>query len=476
MKKNINKLITYANECNLLKQRDNVYMYNVLCEILDVEVNDTYRYTNCDVHIDDLLDEIANAYKNFETPGQKEQFKSKIIGTIMPRPAEIETRFDELYIMSPNHATAYYYQLVKDANYVKERMNKKNIIYQIDSKYGLMDITINIAKPEKTTEEIALLKKEKKVNWPLCFLCKEQEGFYGNIKNPDRANHRLVSIDLNNTKWYFQYSPYSYFNEHAIVLSSEHKDMSIGRETFDNLLTFVEKFPHYMIGSNADLPIVGGSMLTHDHYQAGNYEFPIFSAKSTRLKTINNVEIHSILWPLHTVKLIGNEHEEILETALLVLEKWKYYEDVENNIFSATNEPHNTITPIVTSSNGRYEMYLILRNNYQSKENPDGIFHVHTSRHHIKQENIGLIEAMGLAVLPGRLKYELEEIASCLSLPQQLEKHRIMYDRMLKDKPKDKLEYLYKLTGEIFIEGLNDCGVFKYNEEKYFDFIRSISE
>lgn len=476
MKTNINKLITYANQRKLLDERDNPFMYNTLCYLLDVSVNEGYCYEECNLQIDDLLEEIACAYSPFETQVEKELFKSKIIGTVIERPSIVETKFNKLCEVDPKLATDYLYKFAKDVNYIKARQIEKNIKYQVDSKYGKIDITINLSKPEKSTKEIELLSQALDNKWPPCFLCKEQEGLYGSLKNPDRSNHRLISLDLNGSKWFLQYSPYSYFQEHAIVLSSEHRDMKINRETFDNLIEFVNQFPHYMIGSNADIPVVGGSMLTHDHYQAGNYEFSLFRAKTKLEKKINNVQVHSVVWPMHTVKLISTNSNNLLDVAELVLNKWIAYEDVENGIYKYTNERHNTITPIVRKENNRFEMYLILRNNYTNLELPSGVFHVDKSRHNIKRENIGLIEAMGLAILPSRLKNELKIIASSEKLPSNLSYHQQLFDQMIVDEPSDRLRYLYNLTGEIYVECLADCGVFKFNEHKYIEFIKRIDE
>lgn len=473
---NINKLITYANNHNLLDQRDNAYIYNSLCYLLNIEVTAAYEAIAGEEHIDDLLELIADGYQTFETKTEKELFKSKVIGIVIDRPSNIEAKFNRLYAQSPKLATDYFYQFAKDVNYVKEREVAKNVIYSVDSKFGRIDITINLSKPEKSTKEIEMLKQVAASNWPLCFLCKEQEGLYGSLKNPDRSNHRLIGLDLNDKPWFLQYSPFSYFNEHSIVLSSEHEDMKINRTTFSNLIEFVKLFPHYMIGSNADIPIVGGSMLTHDHYQSGNHEFPIFKAKSVVEDKIGDVDLHSVIWPLHTVKLVSSDSAQLLDVAEVVLNKWLNYEDIENNIYKFTTARHNTITPIMRNVDGVFEMYLILRNNYTTTEHPTGLYHVDKSRHHIKRENIGLIEAIGLAVLPARLKAELEEIAGATELPAHLVMHKRLYDEMNESNPTERKQFLYDLVGNIFVEALTDCGVFKYNEDKYYQFIRSINE
>ncbi len=358
---------------------------------------------------------------------------------------------------------------------MKERQVAKNIVYKVDSKYGKIDITINLSKPEKSTKEIEMLKKATASNWPSCFLCKEQEGLYGSLKNPDRSNHRIIGIDLNDKQWFLQYSPFSYFEEHSILLSALHEDMKIDRSTFANLIEFVKQFPHYMAGSNADIPIVGGSMLTHDHYQTGKYEFALFKAESKLEKSIGEVGLYSVSWPLHTIKLVADNSEQLLDVAEIVLNNWLVYEDVDNNIYKYTTARHNTITPIVRKVNDTYEMYLILRNNYTNDKYPTGIYHVDKSRHHIKQENIGLIEAMGLAVLPARLKSELEMIATCESLPSSLEIHKRLFDELEAAAPSNRKQFLYDLVGNIFVECLEDCGVFKFDESKYKQFIKEIT-
>ncbi len=474
MKTKINEIISYANENKLLAVRDNEYMYNTLAYLLCKDVDANYTYIKSKRHIDDILEDIANEYRDFSTQIEKELFKSKIIGTIIERPSNIEAKFNSLYEIDPTHATNYFYDFSKKVNYIKEREIAKNIEYKVDSKYGLIDITINLSKPEKSPKEIELLKKASSSSWPKCFLCKEQEGLYGSLKNPDRSNHRMINLSINDQNWFFQYSPYSYFNEHAIVLSSEHKNMVINRNTFSNLIEFTTRFPHYMIGSNADIPIVGGSMLTHDHYQTGNYEFPLFKAQTQIQKILNDVEIHSVNWPLDTIKLVTSDKTKLLDVCTHVLDLWLDYEDPANNIFKFTTERHNTITPIVRLIGGNYEMFLILRNNYTTPACQLGVYHVAESRHHIKKENIGLIEAIGLAVLPARLKEELEQLANSQTLPQELVKHQSLFTQMENDKPTNRLQYLYDLVGQIFVLGLEDCSVFKFDDTKYEQFIRNI--
>lgn len=385
----------------------------------------------------------------------------------MDKPSTFEEHYYEKYAINPKQATDFFYQYAKDVNYIKEQQIKKNIEYKVDTKYGEMDITINLSKPEKTPEEIKRLKAAPITTFPKCFLCKEQEGLFGNLRNPDRANHRLIKLELSQSSWFFQYSPYSYFNEHSILLSEEHSLMQINPTTIANLIDFVDLYPHYIVGSNADLPIVGGSMLSHNHYQAGNYEFPIFKATKKYVKIENATEYFSLNWPLHTVLLISEDKEDLLEKAANVIGIWKKYSNADAHIIAKTETEHNTITPILRKNANKYELYLILRNNRTTIECPTGIFHVAEERHHVKQENIGLIEAMGLAVLPARLKRELEEIANCEHLSPELTKHQILFEAIQGIEPSRRLEKLYELVGMIFVEGLEDCGVFKYAKDEY---------
>ncbi len=470
MNKNVSLLISYALDNELLDNRDVTYAFNNVCHELNIEPTEGFKYNQTDLHINEILNNVVAEIK-FDTPTHKELLKTKLIGLIIERPSHIENKFYNLYKSSPKEATDWYYKFASDINYVKTLEVKKNIVYKSPSKYGDLDITINLSKPEKSTKEIEMLKQQSSTNFPPCFLCKEHENLYGSLKNPDRSNHRIINLKLNSIDWYLQYSPYAYFNEHSILLKDTHSDMKINEDTFKNLVEFVDMFPHYMVGSNADLPIVGGSMLTHDHYQCGNYEFPIFKAKDEFVKTVNNVELFKVNWPMHTIKLVSKSKEELIKLSTSILDKWKNYNDA--NIISNTGDiSHNTITPILRYHNNAYEFYLILRNNKTSEEHPTGIFHVDKSRHHIKQENIGLIEAIGLAVLPARLKTELNEIAE----GKVIDHHFPLVQKLKENNPNQPLEFLYQEVGNIFTKCLEDCGVFKYDESKYIEFIEGIND
>ncbi|MFV0289183.1 MAG: galactose-1-phosphate uridylyltransferase [Mycoplasmatales bacterium] len=476
--KKINDLLNYSVQHNILKKRDKVYALNQLLYLLEIEEGFELQDYIVTISINTILNELVAEYKNFPNKIEKELFKSKLMAAVMDKPSRIEQEFYQNYQISPQQATDYFYNLSSAVNYIKKSEIAKNVVYQSPSQYGMLDITINLSKPEKTPEEIKILKQHTSTNWPACFLCKEEEGFYGNFKNPDRANHRLITLKLNAREWFFQYSPYSYYREHSIVLSKDHEDMKLNKNTFSNLLAFIDQFPHYMIGSNADLPIVGGSMLTHDHYQAGCYEFPLFKVQTLYETTMNKIQVQILNWALSTIRLIGPNKEALIEKANDIFQSWLVYENKTLEIISKTTDQHNTITPIVRKQNANYEIYLILRNNRTTKTYPDGIFHPHQDKHHIKKENIGLIEAMGLAVLPGRLLTEMtllqEIIMTKQPLPKALQKHESYYQKY-QNYSQNNLEEVLKLEiGKTFELVLEDCSVFKENLQAFKNFLINI--
>ncbi len=468
--KAINNLINYGIKHKFITKRDAVYAYNQVMYLLNLDLGEGIEFYDVDMHIDDILNDITP--KDLD-PIMKEHFKSKVMDTIMDRPSIYEYKFNHLYKLDPIKATNYYYDLSKKTNYIKEKQIAKNILFDYEGEYGKLNITINLSKPEKSPKDIKRLKEAKSLNWPSCLLCQEHEGLYGTMTSPDRANHRMINLNLNQKDWFLQYSPYSYYNEHAIVLSPSHTDMKIDRDTFENLIDFVDQFKHYMIGSNADLPIVGGSMLTHDHYQAGRHDFPIFNAKSNH-HIPGDVAIDLLNWPLSTIKLTSSYKEMVIQKADTILQNWINYDNQELDITSKTDVRHNTITPICRFNEGKFEMYLILRNNKTSELHPDGIFHPHADKHHIKKENIGLIEAIGLAVLPARLKEELELVKQAVinhePLDDSVVKHQTIYDQ-LQTLDGDIDTNLNNLVGEVFERVLKDCGVFKEDLESFKAFI-----
>ncbi|MFR8733698.1 MAG: UDP-glucose--hexose-1-phosphate uridylyltransferase, partial [Clostridium perfringens] len=408
----------------------------------------------------------------------KDIFSSDIMNIFLPTPSLINKEFYKRYAISPKESTDYFYSLSKSSNYIRTDRIAKNINFKAPSKYGTMDITINLSKPEKDPKEIALARNSVKSNYPKCLLCIENEGYEGTVTHPDRANHRMIRLDLNDRTWMLQYSPYLYYNEHCIILSEDHVPMKIDISTFKNLLSFVDKFPHYFAGSNADLPIVGGSILSHEHYQGGNHRFPMNDAKKLfdfSIEGFEDIECEAIKWPISTIRLRGENIDSLVLASDLILKKWRDYSDETLDILAYSNsEMHNTITPMVRKEDGKFVVDLSLRNNRTSKEHPLGIFHPHEEVHHIKKENIGLIEVMGLAVLPGRLLKELEKIKEYLrdeiSLDNIEEYHR-PWALELKKKfdylksSTDLNDFVNKELSNKFVSVLEHCGVFKLNEE-----------
>jgi len=419
----ISGLIQQALANQLIDEQDEIYARNQVLALLKLESFPEKLEKATDDTIPNILDKIITyAVENKvieDVFDDKEMLSANIMNCFIARPSFINETFQKKYEQSPEKATNYFYQLSKNSNYIQMNRIAKNIHFKADTIYGELDITINMSKPEKDPEQIKREKALKQdINYPPCVLCIENEGYEGRTGYAARANHRIIKVPLNGENWYFQYSPYVYYNEHSILLSEEHRDMKINQQTFANLLAFIDKFPHYFIGSNADLPIVGGSILSHDHYQAGRYEFPMTNAKhlfSFELKHFPDISAVVLDWPLTTIRLQSKHKDQLIHAAKHVLSTWQTYHDEEAQIRAFTDHtPHNTITPIARMRDKNYELDLVLRNNRTNEEHPLGIFHPHADVHHIKKENIGLIEVMGLAVLPARLKDELEEIKKFL--------------------------------------------------------------
>jgi len=463
----------------MIEKEDEIYVTNRLISFLKI---DEFKKENFDMKINlkDILNNIIEygLDKNIiekDMTSLKDVFDSEIMNFFINRPSEINKMFYELYDEKKEKATDWFYKLSKNSNYIRSERIKKNLKWKTSSVYGDVDITINLSKPEKSPEEIIMASKSISSNYPKCFLCKENEGYNGRLDHPGRANHRIIPINLENEKWFFQYSPYSYFNEHAIVLKDKHEPMKISLKTYERLLSFIEKFPHYFLGSNADLPIVGGSILSHDHFQGGRYEFPIEKAGvlySVELENYKNVDLSIIDWPMSVIRISGSDKKELSKLAWKITENWKVYSDEFVNILSETDENHNTITPIARFKNNEYEIDLVLRNNRITDEFPMGIFHPHEDVHHIKKENIGLIEVMGLAVLPKRLKNEINEISNVLLNNIKIDKSIQYHEKWINDM-KEKyefeneektLEIIKEEIGLIFVKVLEYSGVFKRDE------------
>ena len=411
--------------------------------------------------------------------------------TLLPRPSEVIRRFYAFYKESPQKATDFYYKFSCDSDYIRRYRIKKDMKWTVPTEYGNLDITINLSKPEKDPKAIAAAKNAKSSAYPKCLLCRENEGYAGRLNHPARQNHRIIPVTIQSEEWGFQYSPYVYYNEHCIVLNGQHVPMKIEHNTFCKLFDFVKQFPHYFVGSNADLPIVGGSILSHDHFQGGHYEFAMAKApveRSFNVREFEDVEAGIVKWPMSVIRLRAADTDRIIALADVILDKWRAYTDEASFIFAETDgEPHNTITPIARKRNDRYELDLVLRNNITTKEHPLGVYHPHASLHHIKKENIGLIEVMGLAVLPVRLKKEMEQLKEAILVgrdlrsDEELAKHADWADEFIGKY--DKIdgsnidEIVEKEIGLVFMQVLSDAGVYKrtmQGQEAFDRFIKTL--
>lgn len=487
----IEQLIDEATKRSLIEKEDQVYVRNQIIQQLNIDTfPESVAKSDFD-SIPDLLDNLVEyaIEKNIieNVFDDKEIFKANIMNCFIARPSVVNQLFNEKYNKSPEKATTYFYELSKNSNYIQTKQVKKNIQFEVDTTYGPLDLTINLSKPEKDPEQIKREKEAKQDNsYPPCVLCIENEGYAGRIGYPARSNHRIIKIPLLGENWYLQYSPYVYYDEHSILLSEEHRDMKIDRNVFERLLAFLEKFPHYFIGSNADLPIVGGSILSHDHYQAGRYQFPMTDAKALHGFTMSNHENVScsiLKWPLSVIRLSGKNQADIVDAADDIFNKWVHYNDDEANIKAFTGDiQHNTITPIARIREDLFELDLVLRNNRTSAQFPAGIFHPHEDVHHIKKENIGLIEVMGLAILPARLKEEVMEVSHfLLDKANHIAPYHVDWANQMKEKYSSQLneetvmDILYKEIGYKFAKALEDAGVFKQTEDGLKSFKKFIT-
>lgn len=472
-------LVENAIKYDLIKADDRIYVRNQLLAKLKLYTFPSENKIDLDKTIPELLKEITTyAIENMiidNTLDEIDIFQANLMNCFISSPSEINKKFWEYHEDYPRKATDYFYELSSRSNYIQTERLKKNIQFKTDTKYGIVEITINLSKPEKDPTQIKreLEAKRNHIEYPKCLLCIENEGYEGRIGYPARANHRIIKVPLLGENWYLQYSPYIYYNEHSILLSEEHRQMKINRETFERLLLFVDIFPHYFIGSNADLPIVGGSILSHDHYQAGKHTFAMENAKildTYIFKKYKNIEVSILKWPLSVIRLKGKNRANLVELGEHILSLWKRYSDKEVDIIAETNNiSHNTITPIARKKDGIYELDLVLRNNRVSLEHPQGVFHPHSDVQHIKRENIGLIEVMGLAVLPARLVSELEEVKNFIQgLAKEVPSHHQKWAEDMKRKysNKDNIEtFMEKELGYKFIRILEDSGVFKQDRQ-----------
>ena len=499
------ELVEYGLVTGLVEPEDKVYTINRLLELFQLdemedEVLAAYAERNpmtkesalasLEGILAAMLDYAAeNGLMQDNTITYRDLFDTKIMGMLMPRPSEVRAKFAELFKTEGSKAaTDYYYQLSCNSDYIRRYRIKKDLKWTADTEFGTLDITVNLSKPEKDPKAIAAAKLAKQSGYPKCLLCQENEGYAGRVNHPARQNHRIIPLIINNSDWFFQYSPYVYYNEHCIVFNAQHTPMKIERATFAKLLDFVEQFPHYFVGSNADLPIVGGSILSHDHFQGGNYEFAMAKApveKEISFKGYEDVKAGIVKWPMSVIRLRAAEKERVIELADKILLAWRGYTDEAAFVFAETDgEPHNTITPIARRRGGDFEMDLVLRNNITTEEHPLGVYHPHAKLHHIKKENIGLIEVMGLAVLPARLKDEIAALESAilsgadLRKNEVLEKHADWVEEFLpKYEVVDKEnihEILQTEIGLVFKEVLLDAGVYKCTEEGREAFLRFV--
>lgn len=495
----IEKLLAFALSAGLIEEEDKVYSRNSLLSVFNLDDCEEVSVENLPIEKPyEILDRMCSwaAEKGIieDTFDERDLFDTKIMGEITPRPSEVIKKFKKDYEISPEKATDNYYAFSQNTNYIRTDRIAKNLHWLADTEYGDIEITVNLSKPEKDPRDIAKAKLAPQSSYPKCLLCKENEGYAGRMNHPARQNHRIIPVTLTNEPWFLQYSPYVYYNEHCILFSGEHRPMKISRGSFERVLEFVDIFPHYFVGSNADLSIVGGSILSHDHFQGGHHDFPMAKAcaeETFTIKGFEDVAVEKVKWPMSVIRLRGKSKEKLVELSDKILTAWRGYSDEKCDIFAFTGDtPHNTITPIARKKGTEYEIDLVLRNNRTSEKYPLGIFHPHQELHHIKKENIGLIEVMGLAVLPGRLKEEMGILAELMIKPnaselirgnEKVEKHADWCDEILKkynDITAENIENIIKIEiGVAFSKVLENAGVYKQDEngkEGYRRFINSL--
>lgn len=487
----IRDLINYAISAELIAPEDSAFCANSLCDVLRVgEYAPDGEAGNAELEV--ILREILDYAAEQGLLEQnsvvfRDLFDTRIMGSLTPRPSEVIAHFEELYRRSPEAATDYFYKLCGDSDYIRRYRIKKDMKWKTASEYGDIDITVNLSKPEKDPKAIAAAKLLPQTGYPKCLLCHENEGFAGNASRPARQTLRQIPLTMDGKRWYMQYSPYVYYNEHCIALSSEHTPMKIDRSSFVKLLDFVEHFPHYFLGSNADLPIVGGSILSHDHMQGGRYTFAMENApieQRVAFDGFDDVESGIVRWPMSVIRLCSSAKERLVELADKILNAWRGYTDGGAFVFAETDGvPHNTITPIARKRDGRFELDLVLRNNITTDEHPLGVYHPHAELHNIKKENIGLIEVMGLAVLPARLKGEIDTMCKYIlegkdfAESRSIAKHKAWF-KTFEDKysfnEQNVKDIIKNEIGNTFVRVLEDAGVYKRTEDGQRAFLRFI--
>mgnify|MGYP005770680115 FL=1 len=480
----IKGLVEYGRNTGLLKEEDEIYARNQILEVLKL---DEYEEPEGPVESSDLekilkeLLDYACEKGVLETDSvvYRDLFDTKLMNCLMPRPSEVAAEFWKRYEESPQAATDYFYKLSQDSDYIRRYRVCKDLKWKTATRYGDLDITVNLSKPEKDPKAIAAAKLAKQSGYPKCLLCMENVGYAGRVNHPARNNHRIITLTINGSRWGFQYSPYVYYNEHCIVFNGQHVPMKIDKAAFIKLFDFVKLFPHYFLGSNADLPIVGGSILSHDHFQGGHYTFAMAKApieKHFQMEGFEDVEAGIVFWPMSVLRLRGKDSDRLIDLADIVLKAWREYTDEAAFVYAETDgEPHNTITPIARKNGDMFELDLVLRNNITTEEFPLGVYHPHQELHHIKKENIGLIEVMGLAVLPSRLKKELADLRQAIiegrdiRADEELAKHADWVDEFLPKYASITAEnvdqILQEEVGLVFARVLEDAGVYKCTEE-----------
>ncbi len=486
-------LVSYGVEKGLIEEADRVWAVNTLLDRLNVDGYQEPEQVE-KASLPELLkaltsDAAARGVVEQDSVVYRDLFDTELMGVLTPRPSQVREHFASLRKHSPREATDWFYQFSQDTNYIRRDRIAKDVQWKTRTEYGELDITINLSKPEKDPRAIAAAKNLPAANYPRCLLCRENEGYAGRLNHPARQNHRVVPVTIGGDEWYLQYSPYVYYNEHCIVFNGVHTPMKIDRSCFEKLLDFEEQFPHYFVGSNADLPIVGGSILAHEHFQGGHYTFAMEKApveEEISFPGYDMVKAGIVKWPMSVIRLNSSDRGKLTELAEKILNSWRGYTDEKAFIFAVTDgEPHNTITPIARMRDGRYELDLVLRNNITTPEHPLGVYHPHQELHHIKKENIGLIEVMGLAVLPARLKSELAAVADHLVMGEDLRAdertaaHADWAEEIQKRRTvtaDNALEIIREETGLVFAKVLEHAGVYKRTEEGREAFLRFVRQ
>lgn len=484
-------LVDYGLRCNLLRTEDEIYVTNSLLSVFGADEIAPTREV-CERELEEILAELlSEAAKRGLIDGksqtERDLFDAKLMGLLLPRPSQVIDKFWADYKEAPRLATDNYYTFSQDSDYIRRYRICKDVKWKAETPYGQMDITINLSKPEKDPKAIAAALESKASAYPKCALCKENEGYAGRMNAAARQNHRMIPMELAREKWFLQYSPYVYYDEHCIVLNGEHTPMKISRKTFERLLEFVDMFPHYFLGSNADLPIVGGSILTHDHFQGGHFEFAMERAEVAQeviFAGFENVKSGIVNWPMSVLRLRASDRHMLVDLADKILKAWRGYSDEESFVFAETDgEYHNTITPIARRRGKDFELDLVLRNNITTPEHPLGLFHPHAELHHIKKENIGLIEVLGLAVLPARLKEEMQWLKQAIlsgtdfSDDSALAKHKDWVETFADNITVENIDEMFEIEiGKVFCKVLEHAGVYKNRQAflRFVDFVNGL--